>query len=55
MIEALKANGEERLCVALLEEESSFSMHVLRYADGSIVLDDDKAFAEEELFVSRLI
>lgn len=48
LIEALKANEGERLCAALLEEESSFSMHVLRYLGGRIILDEGRAFTEEE-------
>lgn len=48
LIEAVKANDGERLYSALLEEESSFSMHVLRYLGGRIMLDEGRAFTEEE-------
>lgn len=48
LIEALKANDGERLCAALLEEESSFSLHVMQYLDGRIMLDEGRAFTEEE-------
>lgn len=46
LIEALKSN--HRLSAALLEEESSFSMHVFRYQDGQIVMDEGKCYREEE-------
>lgn len=48
LTEAIKSKNDGKLSAALLEEESSFSMHVFRYTDGKIVMDEGKAFSEEE-------
>lgn len=46
LIQAIKSN--HRLSAALLEEESSFSMHVFRYQDGQIVMDNEKIYREDK-------
>jgi len=46
LIDAIKSNN--RLSAALLEEESSFSIHVFRYQDEQIVMDDGKRYREDE-------
>lgn len=48
LLEAIKAKRGERLCAALLEEESSFSMHLFRVFEGKIIMDERKQYQEEE-------
>lgn len=49
LLEAIKSKSGERLTAALLEEESTYSMHVFRYQNGKIVMDESKWYREEEL------
>lgn len=48
LIEVIKSRNGDRLCAALLEEESTFSMHVFRYDEGRIVMDERKTLTEAE-------
>ena len=48
LLETIKSRRGEKLCAALLEEESSFSMHVFRFIEGKFIMDESKQYQEEE-------